>query len=99
MLHRVGAHDADEMIARQVAVDLLPGLTVIARAQDVRLEIIDAVRVERRISHAVGERGDVERLNLGPERNASGCHVAPMRPAVTRQLDQSVVSATQISSA
>ena len=48
----------------------LPGLAVVARAQNMRLEIVDAMTVDRRIGVARRARGQIDRRNLGPLRQA-----------------------------
>ena len=88
---RIGAHDADEMIAWKIARYLAPALAVIARAENVRLEIIDPMTVRRRIRNARLARGQIDRGHLRPLPKPRRRHVAPMRAAVFGELDQAIV--------
>ena len=70
--HRVLAHGVDEPPSGRPRDDLRPGLAAVARAVDVRPQVVEAEGVDRRVGGAGVEVRGVEQRDLAPRRRAAG---------------------------
>ena len=86
LLHRVHVH-----AGRQTLCDLLPGLAYVARAIDVRLEILELVTVDTRVSRVRIEVRSLHHRHSAPRRDRARRHVLPGLPVVASELQVPVV--------
>ena len=90
--HRIGTHDADEMVGRQARTDAGPGRAVIPRPVDVRADVILPVVVVSHVHDATGGRGQINAADLRPARSVPRRNGAPVSTAVARQGHTAIVS-------
>ncbi len=90
---RILLHRVDGLTRRDAGDDLRPRLPAVARPVDVRVQVVEAERVDRRVRP---QRVGVRRVHDGhfcPRRQLRRRHVLPRLAGVTRDLDQPVVGA------
>ncbi len=87
------AHGIDVFVVGNAGDDFRPGLAAIAGAQDVRAQVIETQRVDRRVGGVgIGVAGFEDRDFL-PRGESRRRDVVPVRSAVGGEPDESVVGA------
>ena len=92
---RIFADRVRVLVRRDSAGDRRPGLAAVVRPIDVRTQVVEPQRVDRRIRGERVEMARVDERHLRPRRLRllGRGHVLPMQSAVRRHVDQPVVGA------
>src|SRR6185312_1204688 len=87
------AYDVDGCIIGKSGVDLLPRLSAVVSAVDVRMQIVEPEAIHCGVNCLIVEVRRIELSDLAPWRDAGRCHVAPRFSAVACYVNQAVVGA------
>ena len=88
---RIGAHDARDLVGRQVAVDRFPAPPAVGAPEQVGLVVGELVARGGDIDRIGVVRRDLDATDIGEFRHALGRDVLPALAVVARDMDQAVV--------
>ncbi len=87
------AHHAHEIDVANAADGLLPGLTKIMGTENVRMQVVEAVAIDRGVRGAGVEVRSFQHIDGAPNGERWWRDVFPSRAGIFRQLDISIVAA------
>ena len=88
---RILAHDIGVFVGRNAVVDFLPGRPGIARAIDMRPQVIESEGVDRRVCGVLIEVAGFDDRNFLKRLKLWRRNVRPMRAAIAGDLNQAIV--------
>ena len=89
--HRIGAHDARDLVGRQVALDGFPAAPAVGAPEQVGLVVGQLVARGGDVDRIGVVRRELDAADIGQFRHALGRDVAPALAVVARDMDQAVV--------